>query len=157
MRLPRFQFTIGGLIVLIAICGVCFAPLRTPFGFVVVCVGVIFVVAALPGFFIGRALGGSGIIAGALSEAAVFVLVMVAWIAYDSTRIYSTDQAIPAILGLTILITGFAFVIGFLISYALFVAVELWRILFRRQQQDRLSYFEEIRWLTPDEQPTQRR
>jgi hypothetical protein len=84
-------------------------------------------------------------------------LVVVALIAYDSTRIYSTDQAISGILCLTILITGFAFVAGLLFSCALFAALELTRILFRRQQRDRSSYIEEIRWLTPDEQPAERR
>jgi hypothetical protein len=150
MRLPRFQFTIRRLIVWIAIFGVCFALLRTPFGFVVVCVG-----AALPGFFIGRARGGSGIISGALSEAAVFGLLMFALILRDPLLVRS--QFISQMLVWTTVVTACAFVFGLLISCALFVAFELRKLLFRRQQQDRSSYFEEIRWLTPDGQPPERR
>ncbi len=146
MRHPRFQFTLRLLIVLIAVCGVSFALLRTPFGFIVVYVG-----AALPGFLIGRARGGSGIIAGAISESAVLGLLTVGLIVYDSPRIYSGEQALAATFGLTILVAGFAFVFGLLVSAALFVVFQLAKLLIRERRPDKSSHAEEIRWLDQDE------
>lgn len=66
MRLSRFQFTIRRLILLVAICAVAFALLRTPFGFLVIAI-----VMVLPGFLIHRSRGGDGILGGALSTALV--------------------------------------------------------------------------------------
>jgi hypothetical protein len=69
------------LIIAIAVLALCFAILRSPFGFLVVLVA-----GVLPGYVIGRLRGGSGIIAGALSESAcaavlfiIFDLAKKAW------------------------------------------------------------------------------
>ena len=145
MRFRRPQFTLRLLVVLIAVCGVSFALLRTPFGFVVAYVG-----AALPGFLIGRARGGSGVIAGAVSESVVIGFLTVGLILYDSARIYSGEQAVAATFGLTILVAGFAFVFGLLASAVLFVIFQLARLLVRQRQPVRSRHIEEIRWLDQD-------
>ena len=60
MRPSRFQFKIRHLIVVVAVCAVCFALLRTPGGVLILYTGVI-----LPGFMIERSRGGPGILGGA--------------------------------------------------------------------------------------------
>lgn len=146
MRRPRFQFTLRLLIVLIAVCGVSLALLRTRFGFIVVYVG-----AALPGFLIGRARGGSGIIAGAISESVILGFLAIGLIVYDSARIYSGEQAIAATFGLTILVAGFAFVFGLLVSAVLFVVFQLAKLLIRERRPDESLHPVEIRWLDQDD------
>ena len=68
MRRLKFQFTIRQLIVWIAICAVLLAVLRTPFAFVAFAIA-----AVLPGFFLERARGGSGILGGTLSSCLIAV------------------------------------------------------------------------------------
>jgi hypothetical protein len=149
MRFRRFQFTIRGLIVLIAICGVFFAVLRTPLGFLAVYVFgflAVYVGAILPGFLIGRARGGSGIIAGALSASALLV---VGWIWHVAPQPPWRVETIAGVFALTTLVGGFTFVFSLLVSGALYLVVEVIGILLHPEQQVRSS--DEIWWLPPDD------
>ncbi len=153
MRPPRIQFTIRRLIVLIALCGLFFAALRTPFGFLAV-----YALAALPGFLIGRARGGSGIVAGALSESAFIasVTIYLFWSEVPNAPKFTTlADTIFGILILTTLAIGFAFVFGLLVSGVLYLLFEVPGLFFQRPGQDKFFHFDEIRWLTPDERPSQ--
>ena len=151
MRFPRFQFTIRRLIVLIAICGVCFALLRTPFGFVVVCVGFV-----LPGFLIGRARRSAGIIAGALSASIIAALLVAGLILLNTPPpFFSRVDEIKALLGLASIFALFAFIFGLLVSGALYVVVEVTRICLHAKQRVKSSEEMEIRWLPPDDDPSE--
>jgi hypothetical protein len=62
MRIRRFQLTIGHLLGLIAVCAVLLVLLRTEIPLVALAFAI-----ALPGFWVERSRGGSGILGGALS------------------------------------------------------------------------------------------
>jgi hypothetical protein len=123
MRIPRFQFTIRRLIVLIAVCGVCFALLRTPLGVSLLCFLTVFPGSVLPGLLIERARGGPGMIGGALSVSTVTSLLFVVSIFHRQE--FSLDGgAIISTLVLTSLVACFAFVFGLLLSGVLYLVFE---------------------------------
>jgi hypothetical protein len=72
MRLLRYQFKIRHLLVMVALCAVLFALLRTPFAALALAFA-----AALPGFFIERARGGAGILGAAFSTCIIASLLAV--------------------------------------------------------------------------------
>jgi hypothetical protein len=147
MRLPRFQFKIRQLIVVVAVCAVCFALLRTPGGVLILYAGVI-----LPGFMIERARGGPGILGGALSAATITAsLVVLASLRVMMLRPSSPFEGISNFLVATLVASVFTFFVGFLLSCMLWVLLEMAKHRFQPQRQDRPSYFDEIRWLPPDE------
>jgi hypothetical protein len=137
MPIPRFQFTIRGLIVIIALCGVGLALLRTPSGVVVVCLTI-----HLPGFAIGRARGGSGIITGALATAIFFALMTVYQFVHESGNSLTFRDVCAAFFFMSVG-AAFAFVFGLLCSGALYLVVEVTNILLHPEQQGRLP---EPRW-----------
>ena len=140
MRMPRFQFTIGRLLVIIAVCGVSFALLRTPFGFLVVLVAMV-----LPGFFIGRARGGSGVIAGAFSMSGLTALLAAILILFGEAHSAPSIEALPAIFAMAVMLLFFAFVMGLAVSGALYLVFRLYRHVFPRDRWVELS--DGIHWL----------
>ena len=140
MRISRFQFTIGRLLIIIAICGVSFALLRTPFGFLVVLVAMV-----LPGFFLGRARGGSGVIAGAFSMSALTALLAAIMILFRAAHSAPSIAALPGILAMAVMLLFFAFVMGLAVSGALYLVFKLYRHVFPRDRWVELS--DGIHWL----------
>jgi hypothetical protein len=146
VRPSRFQFKIRHLIVVVAVCAVCFALLRTPGGVLILYTGVI-----LPGFMIERSRGGPGILGGALSASTITAsLVVVVNLLSMMVLPSSLIQGMTLLLVATFAASVFAFLIGFVLSCALCVLLEMTKHLFQPEQQDRSSYFDEILWLEPD-------
>jgi hypothetical protein len=79
MSRPRFRFTLGQAGLLIVLCAVAFALLRTPGG----SMALILVGPVLPGFILGRVKGGRGIVGGMLSAALASVGYGLAFCLYD--------------------------------------------------------------------------
>ena len=147
MRPSRFQFKIRHLIVVVAVCAVCFALLRTPGGVLILYTGVI-----LPGFTIERARGGPGILGGALSASTITAsLVAVVNLLAMMWRPPSVVAGISALVVLTFAASVVTFFVGFLLSCGLCVLLEMTKHLFEPEEHERSSYVDEIRWLSPDE------
>jgi hypothetical protein len=140
MRVPRFQFTIRRLIVVIAICGVSFALLRTPALPVVVAIAMV-----LPGFLIGRARGGSGIIAGALSMSGITMSVGAVLALLAITFRSRPADSIVGMFSYGLLMLYFSFVLGLLVSGILYLVFEIPRRAFAR---DEPVSSDGIRWLS---------
>jgi hypothetical protein len=151
MRFPRYQFTIGRLIVWIAVCGVAFAIMRMPYGFIAVFFFVVFVGLPGPGFAIGRARGGSGIIGGALSTSVVILLSCIPFIWTAGWTPFSRFES-AAGLFVALIAAVLTFLIGLLLSGVLYLLVEGTRILLEpRQLQLSVS---PTRWKLPGDKPT---
>jgi hypothetical protein len=145
VRRSRFQFKIRHLIVVVAVCAVCFALLRTPGGVLILYTGVI-----LPGFMIERSRGGPGILGGALSASTITAsLVVVVTLLAVMWRPPSA-AGISALVVATFAASVVTFFVGFLLSCGLCVLLEMTKHLFQPEHQDRSSYFDEILWLEPD-------
>ncbi len=132
MRLPQFQFTIRHLIIVIAVFAACFALLRSPFGLNVVYGGAVpfgLYFCVLPGFLIGRARGGSGIIGGAFSEAVAAAMLVIVLSSPKPPYTSAIVHAIPGFLILTSLVMAFSFILGLLVSGSLYLIVEVTQII----------------------------
>jgi hypothetical protein len=97
MRAPPSQFTLAEMIGLVALCGVAFALLRTwaaPLG-----AGVLVVI---PGFVMGCARGGTGIIGGMLSGCLIPMGMAASWVAveylYGIRTIRESLDLVPALI-----------------------------------------------------------
>ncbi len=124
MAAPRFQFTIRRLIVVIAICAVCSALLRTPFALLVVFSGVGLGVV-LPGFLWERTRGGSGILGGALAASVIAsgsIIIAVAIFQPGGNHL-SVLEFLSKLGSLLILGAGFAFVLGLIFSSTLYLVL----------------------------------
>jgi hypothetical protein len=131
MRLPRFQFTIRRLILLIAICGVCFALLRIEGGFLIVYVGIL-----LLGFFVARARGGLGPVEGACSAAAVSAFLLVVWILQNLQEAhYPTFSAGIVIVLMFSLIVLCSFTLGWVLTGGLYLVIEVTKIMLHPELQ----------------------
>jgi hypothetical protein len=127
MRLPRFQFTIRRLIVVVMLCAVCLAVLRFHAGLLVA-----YLLLFLPGFLISRAHGGLGIMGGALSESAFSALLSIGsnlWRA--ASRSSSLVEAIIVLSSAAFSAAAFGFCLGLLLSIVLGLIIELTRVLLR--------------------------
>jgi hypothetical protein len=91
MRPPRFRFTLGQLLTLVAVSAVAFAMVRTPFWPLLLAIGPV-----MPGFAIDRARGGPGIIGAMLGGAITFIVFGVALFAYDLLSHRSITYVGPA-------------------------------------------------------------
>jgi hypothetical protein len=139
MLLPRFQFTIRRFIVVVALCAVCLALLRSRVGFGILfgilCAGGLLLgfsavayAGVLPGFLIGRVRGGSGIIAGAISFSVTATLLLLVS-GYPSGASASGATAVSAMLIGSSIVGAFAFIVGLLVSGSLYLIVEVTQIL----------------------------
>lgn len=151
MRLPRFQFTIRRLLLLIAGCAVALALLRTPFGFVVVAFGVV-----LPGFLIERAKGGAGILGGALSASVIVFAggLVIGFFAGPSTALALGDAVLQFIVFLQSL-SLVAFLCGALLSTILYKVLALLYTLRASPMRD--DSCGPIRWHRQNDEPVERK
>jgi hypothetical protein len=106
MRPPRFRFTIGQLVKLVAVSALAFATLRTPLWPMVLAIGPI-----MPGFTLDRARGGPGIVGSMLAGAITFVVFGMAVLAYDycTVRVIAYDSPAPFFILLAFVAGGFAY------------------------------------------------
>jgi hypothetical protein len=144
MRLPRSQFTIRRLSVLIAGCAIGLAILRTSYDFVVVSLGVVGSVfvsvgVVLPGFLIAKARGGGGVIGGALSASVICpLLVMPAVLSFPfAVSDPFSYRELMGVLVFTCAAAVFAFIFGLLVSGALYLIYEVTYILWHLEPCDR--------------------
>jgi uncharacterized PurR-regulated membrane protein YhhQ (DUF165 family) len=151
VELPRLRFTIRQLLGLIAICAVTFALLRTPFGFVLVPVGFV-----VPGFLIGRARGGDGVIGGAISASLIAGGLMLAGsaLAFALRPFHERTpwNAFGLVIVGSIAVSLMAFVLGVVLSSILYAILKLIQTLLERPYQDESNG--SIRWL--DDGPVER-
>jgi hypothetical protein len=138
----KFQFTIRHLIIVIAVFAACLAMLRSPVGFLVLLVW-----GALPGYVIGRIRGGSGIIAGALSESACTAALFIALISHDVLRYSLLVEAAAALFPLVCLAAAAGFIAGLVISSGLHAITQMTKHLFEPEPFEKAQ--DEIR-LLPD-------
>jgi len=131
---PRFRFTIRQLIVLIAICAVAFALLRTPFGFLVIAIA-----SVLPGFLIERARGGEGILGGAVSASLTVACLSViaggiTFASRGSTPTFDGPRdAFLSLAAALFLVSLVAFFVGWILSCVLYMIVKRSQTLFKRR------------------------
>jgi hypothetical protein len=106
MRPPRFRFTLGQLLTLIAVSAVAFATLRTPFWPLLLAIGTV-----MPGFAIDRARGGPGILGAMLAGAITFILFGWVLFAYDLMfyRSIAYDGLAPYFISLAFGLIGLAY------------------------------------------------
>ncbi len=127
MRVNRPQFTIRRLIIVVAVFAVCFALLRSPIGLLVA-----YLLLFLPGFLISRAHGGSGILAGALSESAFSAVLSIGWNSWHAAR-----RASPLVEAITTLASNVleaatvGFILGLVLSLILGLIIEITKALWR--------------------------
>jgi hypothetical protein len=138
----KLQFTIRHLIIAIAVIAVCLALLPSPFGFLL-----FLVCGALPGYVIGRIRGGSGIIAGALSESACATAVFIALISLETYRAPWPAGATLALIPLACFVSVAGFIAGLVISSRLYALTEMTKHLFEPEPSQKAQ--DEIRYL-PD-------
>ena len=131
MRLPRYQFTIRRLILLIAGCAVVLALLRTPFGFLVVAFGFV-----LPGFLIERARGGSGVLGGGLSASLIAGGLVIAGFYFCFTFGPNLGNALLEFVGFLYIVSLFAFICGTILSSMLYAIFTLPRAILKRPLRD---------------------
>ena len=147
MRPSRFQFKIRHLIVVVAVCAVCFALLRTPGGVLILYTGVI-----LPGFVIERSRGGSGILGGALSASTISAsVIFVANLLADDVAAIVGRRGNISPRCPDVRRVGRHVLRRFLAQLALCVLLEMTKHLFQPDEDKKSSYADEIRWLSPDE------
>ncbi len=139
----NFQFTIRHLIIVIAVFAACLAMLRSPFGFLV-----LLVCGALPGYVIGRIRGGSGIIAGALSESACVAVLSIALISLNMSRVVAWPaEGIVALIPVVCFAVLAGFIAGLVISSGLHAITQMTKHLFEPEAFEKAQG--EIRYL-PD-------
>jgi hypothetical protein len=153
MRPPRFRFTIWQLIGLIAICAVVCAVLRTPLGFAIMPFGFV-----APGLLIGRARGGDGVIAGAVSASLIAGGLTLAGSALafvmGPSRVRTLPEAFSMVLVSSIAVSFVAFVLGVVLSSLLYAILKLIQTLLERPFQDESNGT--IRWRRLDDGPIER-
>jgi hypothetical protein len=149
MGLPRFQFTIRRLILMIAGCAIVLALLRTPFGFLVIAFGFV-----LPGFIVGRARGGDGVIGGALSASLISGGLVVAGSALSLPAGQDLGRALVNFVSLLFAVVVMAFVLGVLLSAILYAILKLLRTMIESPLPDESNG--SIRWHWQDDGPVER-
>jgi hypothetical protein len=142
----RLRFTIRQSLLLIAICAVAFALLRTPFLPLVIGFGLV-----LPGFLIERARGGSGILGGACSGGLIALGVAIGTAAVSLALRPGLGAAFLEIFGGLFLVSMVAFCVGVVLSSGLYVICGLLEAIFERPLSDESRG--PIFWDRLDEQP----
>jgi hypothetical protein len=105
MRFPRFRFTLGQLIKVIACLAFFFALMRTPAGPLILAI-----VPVVPGFAIDRARGGLGIVgamlAGLIESLAFGVVLLVYVYIFEHRRLIAFDSPTPIVILLAFGVAG---------------------------------------------------
>jgi hypothetical protein len=142
--LPQFRFSIRQLAYFVAICALLFAVLRTPFGFLVLAIGCV-----LPGFWIGRARGGSGVLGGGLCASLIACALAIAGHAAFFGFAPPFGTSLSRLLHTMFYVSLSAFGSGACVSFLLSVVCELVGGLLNSPLRD--DSIGPIQWQTMDE------
>jgi hypothetical protein len=127
MRLPRFRFTIGQLVILVALSAVVFATLPMPLWPVIVAIGLV-----LAGFAIDRTRGGPGIYGAMIAGGMGFPLI--ALLAYVSLYVVFGGRpiALPELVVMICAAGIFGGAWGAILGYWTFMLARFFRSVARR-------------------------